>query len=238
MSYLSLLRCCSALLAIIGFWGVNSRAEDLVPMAGPPPSAVAALSNLPHLPLRFEANGGQTDPQARFLARGRGFTIYLAPGEAILALSEIDPTAAEPVKGNARGRAKRPGMGPKRIIQNNLRLSLPGANVDAEITGAGSLGGPASYFIGNDSGRWAASVPVFERVRYREIYPGIDLVFYGDHGQLEYDFNIRPGANPGSIQLQFTGADNLALTDSGELIISIGGGHLRWKAPVAFQETE
>ena len=237
MLYLSLFRCCSALAACL-LVGMASRADDLFPSDGVPSSPRRVRDQLAQLPLRFEANAGQTDPEARFLARGRGFTLYLTASEAVLALNEVDRSAREPEKGNAIGHANRPAGRGRKTIQNTLRLALPGSNPQAEIAGIHPLSGPVSYFVGNDPSRWRSAIETFDRVQYRGIYPGIDLVFYGNQGQLEYDFNIAPGADPAVIRLQFSGASNMALTDGGDLVISVAGGSLRWRAPVAFQDID
>jgi hypothetical protein len=232
MSYLSLFR--GGLLVIAGLACASFvHAAGLVSSPGQPVAA-----GFGQLPLRFEANAGQTDAEARFLARGHGFTLFLTRGEAVLALREPDPSEAQPGKGKAKGRQHNFDVLPKKNIQFNLRMSFAGANRQAEIVGAEEQSGPVSYFIGDEPGRWRTGLPSYSRVLYREIYPATDLLFYGREGELEYDFIVRPGGDPAGIMLEFSGADSLALTDAGDLIVQVGGGFLRWRAPVAYQEID
>src|ERR1019366_8541833 len=92
-----------------------------------------------------------------------------------------------------------------------LRLRLAGANADSELEGLDPLAGKANYILGNDSSRWHTDVPTFARVKYHEVYPGVDLIYYGNQQKLEYDFIVRPGANPNVIALTFTGAESISL---------------------------
>ena len=134
----------------------------------------------PRPPLFFEVNQGQTDPQVRFLARSGGYTLLLTPTEAVLAL-----------KGPAA-----------------VRMKLAGdANAAPEVVGEDPLEGRVHYLRGNDPSRWRRNVPTYGRVRYRAVYPGIDLVFYGKDRGLEYDFIVAPGMDPGAIRLLFEGAE-------------------------------
>ena len=159
-------------------------------------------------PLFFEANQGQTDPEVRFLARSGGYTLLLTPTEAVLAL-----------KGPAA-----------------VRMKLAGdANAAPEIVGEDPLTGKVNYLRGSDPGRWHKAVPTYGRVRYRAVYPGIDLVFYRKGGGLEYDFIVAPGADPTAIKLAFSGVDHTVIDERGDLVLRTAGEPLRLQKPIIYQ---
>jgi hypothetical protein len=163
-------------------------------------------------PLRFEANRGQTDSRVRFLARAGGYNLFLTPAEAVLAFGK--------------------GTG----VQSAVRLRLHGANPRAEVRGVERLPGRSNYFIGNDPSQWRVDIPSYAKVHYSEVYPGIDLVYYGNQARLEYDFVVAPGADPAAIRLQIKGARRLRLNAQGDLVISSRAGEVRLLKPVIYQE--
>jgi hypothetical protein len=174
------------------------------------------------LPLHFEANQGQTHKDVRFLARGPGYGVYLTPGEAVLVLTRAD--------------AKREAQPQAKPVA--LRISLVGAARKPRVSGLEELPGKANYFIGKDQSQWRTDVPTYARVHYREIYPGIDLVYYGNQRQLEYDFVVAPGADPSKIVLGFKGADKLEIDAEGNLVLHAAGNDIRQHKPVIYQEVD
>src|SRR5205823_5364292 len=108
---------------------------------------------------------------------------------------------------------------------------------NAEIVGESALPARSNYFIGNDTGKWHNAIDNFARVRYRNIYPGIDLVYYGNQQQLEYDFVVAPGADAGRIALDFTGAARIEIDDRGELVLDTAAGEIHQAAPHIYQQT-
>src|SRR5205807_5945266 len=112
----------------------------------------------------------------------------------------------------------------------SLRMRLAGANPNARLSGTNPLPGKSNYFLGNDPAKWRHGVPQFAGVRYENVYPGINLVFYGNQGRLEYDFQVSPGADPGEAEIEFSGARQLELKD-GALVIKSEGGNIRLEAP-------
>jgi YVTN family beta-propeller protein len=158
------------------------------------------------LPLAFEPNLGQTDPQVRFLSRGTGYTVFLTPTEAVLALH------------GKRGA---------------VRLKLLGASPTHETQGLQPLAGRTHYFTGR--GR-RTSVRSYGRVRYRDVYPGVDVVFYGNQRRLEHDFVVAPGADPGKIRLAVDGASRIRLGADGDLVLETPAGELRLERPRLYQE--
>ncbi|HEV2763100.1 MAG TPA: SBBP repeat-containing protein [Pyrinomonadaceae bacterium] len=171
------------------------------------------------LPLRFEANQGQADPRVKFISRGQGYNLYLTPDEAVLVLRRgLKGTSAE-------GAA----------IRTVVRLRLEGADPDSPVDGAGELSSRSNYFVGKDPRRWRTGISNYAKVVYRNVYPRVDLVYYGNQGELEYDFVVRPGADPRAIALRFEGADALRLDAAGDLVLSTPAGELRQRRPVLYQ---
>ena len=162
--------------------------------------------------MRFEPNQGQTDPQVNFLARGAGYGLFLTPDQAVLTLALM--------------------LGSRTAI---VRMQLAGANPAAAVTGPSRFPGKSNYFIGNDPAKWHRDIPQFARVRYQAVYPGVDLVYYGNQGQLEYDFEVAPGADPNAIAFQFDSSQRPRLDDDGDLILAADSGEVRLKAPRIYQ---
>ncbi len=161
------------------------------------------------IPLSFEANRGQADPQVKFIARGNGYTLFLTPGEAVLRL-----------------RNSKLGM---------VRLKLVGAKM-SHVEGIEELPGKAHYFLGNDPQKWRTNIPTYARVRCREVYPGIDLVYYGAGQQLEYDLVVASGIDPSVIKLAFDGFQKMALNAQGDLVLLVGGAELIMRKPAVYQD--
>ncbi|HEY6339679.1 MAG TPA: SBBP repeat-containing protein, partial [Candidatus Sulfotelmatobacter sp.] len=182
-----------------------------------------AMDVLRHLPLLFEPNVGQmnlsqSDSGVKFIARGSGYSLLLDSAGATLAL-----------RGKSRAGAA--------AGNQSVRMKLAGASHSPRITGTDLLPGKSNYFLGNDPAKWRSDVPQFARVSYEDIYPGINLVFYGNQGQLEYDFKVAPGADPSQAQLEFDGSQNIELS-SGSLILKSADGSLRFDAPNVYQEID
>ena len=176
----------------------------------------------------FERNDGQTDSRARFISRGDGYLLFITPTDAILKLRR---------SGSDRRGDGRPGQEQKAQI---LDIQLIGANPNAQIIAQEKVAARSNYFIGSDPSKWRTNVPSFSSVRSKGIYPGIDLIYYGSsRHQLEYDFVVRPKAEPGAIAMRFEGANGLSLNRNGDLIISLpDGGELIHRAPMIYQERE
>ncbi len=169
----------------------------------------AALAPYGQLPLSFEANQGQTAPQVNFLARGPGYGLFLTPTEAVLSLLQPATPSATP------------GQAPAGDV---LRLQLVGANPAPAVQGLDPQAGTSNYLIGNDPSQWHTGVANYGRVEYQGVYPGVNLVYYGSQRQLEYDFDVAPGADPGSIRLAFQGATGMELDGQGNLVLHGAGG--------------
>ncbi|GIK36978.1 MAG: hypothetical protein BroJett011_08110 [Chloroflexota bacterium] len=199
------------------------------------PSA-AAQTNVPpnlakaygKLPLRFEANQGQTDPAVRFISRGPGYSMYLTDSGFTLALGQEQST----------GIAEDAGEVPAPDILA-VQMSLAGtADTLQEVVGVEQLAGRSNYLIGNNTDQWVTNVPNYRLVKYEEVYSGIDLQLYGNsQGQLEYDFIVAPGSNPHQIVMEFSGAESLELDEAGNILLRLPGGEiLHQNTPVIYQE--
>jgi len=177
------------------------------------------LAHLGAAPISFEANEGQTDARVKFLARGSGYGLFLTADEAVLALSS--PTS-DKKKGNPQ-------------VNSVIRMKLAGASKSATVTGTDQLAGKSNYLVGNDPSKWRSNVAHFARVRYASVYPGVDLVYYGNQSSLEYDFEIAPGADPKPVQLKFEGTEKVELDTGGNLILETAGGNVQLHAPKVYQ---
>jgi hypothetical protein len=146
------------------------------------------------------------------LAQGPGYTLFLTAPEAVLVLHKPSEPAG-------------------RVV----RMGLLGAQSQPRLVGLEELPGKVNYLIGRDPAHWHTQVPVYAKVKYEQVYPGIDLVYYGNPQQLEYDFLLAPGANPKTITLAFQGADKLELA-GGEVVLHTAQGDLHLRQPQVYQE--
>lgn len=178
-------------------------------------------------PLTFEANQGQTDTRVKFLARGNGYTVFLTPREAILALRIPQANSAAP---------RQPLSGQKKAT-TALRIKLAGANPTPLLTALEKQASRSGYFTGNDPGNWHAHVPHYARIKYQDIYAGVDWVFYGNQRELEYDFVVAPGTDPGKITLTYDSwpPPRLNIDSRGDLLLHTPGGTLRQHRPRIYQ---
>jgi hypothetical protein len=188
----------------------------------------SAAASYGKLPLSFEANHGQTDPEVQFLSRGSGYSLFLTGKGAVLALG----TAANP------GKPKSPAR-PQEIIHMTLlgQASQHPSLHPIQAAGEDPLPGKVNYFLGSDPTQWHTGLPTYAKVRYSSVYPGIDLVYYGNQRQLEYDFIVAPGAKPSDIRFHLTGARHLRIAANGDLLL--GGSNIQpaFQKPVIYQET-
>src|SRR5262249_47407781 len=195
------------------------------------------------LPMSFEANAGQTEAGVQFLARGPGYTVALTPTEAVFTLTE--PPATTVGRANAAlGPVGMPGrrglpapVGPGSPADTSVvRMQLLGSNPAPRVTGLEALPGRVNYLRGQDRAQWHTGVPTYAKVKYQHIYPGVDLVYYGNQQQLEYDFVVAPGASAGAITLAFAGADRVELNAGGDLVLHTAAGEMHERKPFIYQE--
>ena len=187
---------------------LNGLALGLLALSAPAAQPAAVPANLP---LFFEASQGQAANPAQFIARGHNCQFLISPTETQIALRKTAGTMA------------------------SVRMQFAGASVQAQISGDTELPGKINYLTGNDPKRWHTGVATFAKVRVGELYPGINLVYYGNQQQLEYDFTVAPGAKPDAIAIHFDGVDKIAVNAKGELILTLGDAEIRQPKPVIYQ---
>jgi len=203
----------TAFAALFAITSVSVR----IPPSKPPHSALRSevLAAYGKLPLVFEKNLGQTDPRVKFLAHSNGYTLFLTQSQAIFDFGASAPKNDSP-----------------------FRLVLSGSNASAQIQGADPQSGHTNYLIGNDRSRWQTNVPLYASVRYRNVYPGIDAVYYGNRSQLETDYLVAPGANPAKIALHVEGTHSLALNHKGDVVIAGSSGNVILRRPLVYQKID
>jgi hypothetical protein len=167
------------------------------------------------LPMAFELNQGQTDPAVGFTVHGLGYGLYLTRDEAVLSL-----------------------RAPASQSDTVVRMRIAGASSHAQLSGVEELAGVSNYFVGNDPAHWHTKIPNYAKVKYSGVYPGVDLVYYGNQQQLEYDFVVAPGADPAAIALDFKGVQTLKVSETGDLVLATGSGDLVQHKPVIYQDID
>jgi len=196
------------------------------------------------LPLAFEANQGQADPQVKYIARGNGYKLLLTSSKAIMSLpgrnrySEVREVMMHKRRGAAGVKAmmkKQSAKGRQASPMASLQMNFLGANQHSQLVADDLQSGKVNYFLGNDPSKWHSNVPLYGRVSYRNIYPGIDLAFHGASHQLEFDYVVSAGADAAAIALDFQGAENVQTDDAGNLVLATSAGPVQVNKPVAYQ---
>ena len=182
-------------------------------------AAAAPVKDYGKLPLTFEANAGQTDGRVKYLSRGAGYTLFLtAENEAVVSLARTTS------KGERQTTA--------------VRMSLSGSKRASAIHALEPKSNISNYYYGSDPKGWLTGVRHYGRVSYEGVYPGIDVVYYGNQRQLEYDFLVAPGANPKDIRLTFDGASRISTAANGDLVLHTEYGEIRQQKPVVYQDVD
>ena len=206
--------------ALLGFAAKVSppRSSTQKPASSSRATTLQQQRVIANLPLVFESNQGQSDSEVKFLSRGSGYGLFLTEHEAVLTLQ------------NSVFSTQHSG-GEVSVV----RMTLDGANQNSQLVGMHPLPGKSNYLIGK-AAKWHRNVPQFAKVRYENVYPGIDLVYYGNQGSVEYDFKVAPGADPKQIALRFPGSDKVELTPAGDVVLPTAAGGVRLAAPQIYQE--
>lgn len=186
------------------------------------------------LPLSFERNEGQTDLKVEFLSRGPGYDLFLTAGGAVLNLRKPRPPA-DIFKPQASTEQRISDQPPEASV---LRLKMIGANPRSPAAGQDQLPGKVNYLVGNDLQKWRVNIPTYRKVCYSEIYPKVDLVYYGNRNELEYDFVVAPGGNVRAIRFQVDGIDRMILDDAGDLRLAVKQSEVTLRKPVIYQLTD
>ena len=188
--------------------------------------AAQVRAKLGSLPLGFEANLGQNNPQVKYVARGSGYTLFLTSNDAVISLRS--PSAMRTAAAGAAEKEKNDQTAA-------VRMHLVGGNTHAEISAAGELPGRSNYLIGSDRSRWRRGVKQYRAVSYREVYPGVSMAFHGEQRQVEFDFVVAPRASTSPIALRFSGTSQISRDASGVLTLATSAGNFKLHAPVAYQ---
>jgi hypothetical protein len=199
-----------------------------------PGTARQVQANYGQLPLAFEANKGQTDPSVKFVSSGTGYSVFLTSGGMVLSLRPQE--SVSPVVSNSASKAqptsnKIAGNAP----DTTMIFTLLGAASNPKAVGEEPLPTKVNYFIGRDPKTWQTNVQTYAKVRYQNVYPGIDLLYYGNNRQVEYDFIVAPGSDPNKIQFSVTGADSLNVDLAGNLVLTKGTNQLHFQTPAIYQ---
>ena len=217
--------CCIAMICIF----LDSNAVSQMQNSGGPlakRSQSRMVENYGNVPLSFEPNVGQTDARVMFLSHGSAYASFLTKNQVVLRL--------HPASSNQTH--IRPSLKSDRTEQKDaiVTMEMVGANLNPRLTGIERLSGVSNYLIGSDPSKWHTNVPHYAKVRYSAVYPGIDLTYYGNHGQLEYDFRVRPYGDPSRILLRFD-SGKLGLSPAGDLVIALENGSIRFQQPRIYQ---
>lgn len=198
---------------------------------------------LGNLPLRFIANAGQAGPAVRFTVKGAGQAIFFTDQEIVFSASIPQPritphTTPSSPRDASRVRHDSTRNSERGTRHSVVRLRFARADPNPTIEGLNPLPGGANFFLGNDPTKWGVNVPTYGGVAYRELYPGIDLVYRGTEGRLKSEFRLAPGAHPSVIQMVYTGLEGLRLREDGALVLETGLGELIEEAPLIYQQVE
>ena len=174
------------------------------------------------LPLSFERNQGQSDPRVKFLARGAGYSVFLTNDDAVIRLE---------AKKQERSNADTDTATSSAVV----RLALANSNPNSATEELDPQTGRSNYFIGDQPTNWRRDITQFGRVKYRDVYPGVDLIYYGNQGQLESDYVVAPGADPTQIELKISGANQLVIDKHGDVALTTAAGDVLLRRPHAYQ---
>ncbi len=207
----------SLLIAILSF-PRSSEAKRRQSSASATPDReqnAKVLETYGKIPMSFELNQGQAHRRVKYVARGSGYSVFLTGNEAVFALKNLSEEQSV----------------------STLRMKLIGSSGNPRVEGLDKLQGVANYFIGNKTREWQTSIATFSRVKYENVYKGIDIIYHGSQNQLEYDFVVAPGVSPNKIQVRFDGTEKIWIDKDGKLVLKLNGKEIRQSKPIAYQTT-
>ena len=199
-----------------------------------------------NIPLYFTKNAGQLGEKIKFYERGSGHVTYFSNDGVHLhwissiqkdveGLSEKAPSESGGIFLESPNPPDVQDPSKEGYVESSVRLKFIGSNENCEIIGDEELSGKVNYFIGNDPKKWATHLPTYKTIFYKELYPGIDVKFYGKKGQLEYDVIVKSGADPSNVLFTYDGADNLIISEDGDLVLSLEKTKIIQKKPYVYQ---
>ncbi len=197
--------------------------------------------SLARVPLSFQPNVGETYSRVKFMARGDGYNLFLMPTGAVFDL-RTKPACGSTRYVDSASPSVRQHPAPCQMADEPTRvrvaMKLVGATPASQLAAQAELPTKVNYFIGNDPKKWRSQIPTYARISHPNVYPGIDLFYYGSQRQLEYDFVVAPGANYRLIRLGFEGATRVEIDRAGDLQLHVKSGVLRQQKPVVYQNIE
>ncbi len=223
-----------------------------------PEKEAAVKATISSMPLSFTENQGQWPDSIMYRASAGGATMWFTPTGAYYQFTRRISRADDSVGGvahlsggfpstvsglsqqgadgtSAAHIMDRPGETPDSIEISMIKAEFVGSNFNASAMGLSLMEYKCNYFIGNEPDKWRTDVSNYESIQYQEVYPGIDLKYYGNGRQMEYDFIVSPGADYSKIQIRYDGAESLTIGANGELIITIANGEIIEQPPIVHQ---
>jgi hypothetical protein len=203
----------------LGLFAVlSSSAQTLLPATSPTADSSRTQVKLA-LPMAFEANRGQARKGIDFVARGLGYTASLEAGHASICLSHPEADSSQP----------------KCYRDKELGIKLVGARKQPQVQPEDKLAGYSNYLFGSDPSKWITNVTQYAKVRYANVYSGVDVVYYGNQDRLEHDFVVHAGADPSRIHLTFSGVQKTELSKDGDLVLHVSDSEVRMAKPRTYQ---
>ncbi|MBF0338966.1 MAG: SBBP repeat-containing protein, partial [Nitrospirae bacterium] len=184
------------------------------------------------LPLYFIENDGQVDKRVRFYEKGASHATWFTKDGVYVSLTKGETSKQQ----SARGLP--PEKHSRGVRQETVKLSFKGANPNVEIVPEDMQDGRVNYFIGNDSAKWKTDVPTYRSILYRNVYDGIDVRFYGNNSQLEYDIIVSPGSSPDVVKMSYEGVKGLKVRGDGALELSLRLGKIIKGKPYIYQQKD
>ena len=223
------------LLPVISFSSTNNKSEF----------SQLTISQLGNMPLAFTQNMGQWDKKIKFRADAGGATMWFASDGAYYQFTRTIPKddaqlgPVDPMWASGRQTASSApgvmGQEPKEYETMMIKANFVGANPNPVMSGFEMMEYKCNYFIGNDPNEWHTDVPNYTAVFYEQVYDGIDLKYYGNGKQMEYDFIVSPGADFSQIRIQYEGAESVTVNANGELVVETEWGEVVEQRPVVYQ---
>lgn len=223
-------------VARAGLLSMTLGALAALPAPGPKQAHLPVTnSHYASLPLAFEQNRGQTNPQVKFLARGVGYAIFFTEKEAVMSLDRSEEWSSTPFQSGSFG-----SEAGKRLPEKDvLRLNWVGAAASPRVEGLEKESGKSNYLTGDSPAKWVRGVPDYARVKYHSVYPGIDVVYYGNQRELEFDIDVAPSANLAMLRLKIAGVHHrkvdLSIDRQGDLVVRTRAGDVQFRKLHAYQ---
>jgi len=209
------------------------------------PQEQRALAHYAALPVSFEPNQGQASPEVRYVARSRGYSLYLTSAGATMEVrrGSVDSEVLSMMRNKRLGPAKtmrileerRRKAEAKHSYSASVRMQMVNANPNTQLVASQQESSKVNYMVGRDRTKWHSNIPVYGRVEYKQVYDGIDVAFHGTGPQVEFDYLVNPNADPAQIALKFDGAKKVRTTAEGNLVLSTAAGDVQLLKPVAYQ---